>query len=296
MSTAAEIAEFRRYLAEDRRATKNTVVSYMRDLNMFADYLASLNIRGCRSVTEKDVRSYIGVMKSSGKSAATATRSVAALKRFFSYMQQTGAIRDNPAANIPVEPAEKKPPQILTGGDVELLLRQPDGLDRKGVRDKAMLELLYATGVRVSEFTALNIDDVNMETGLMRCGEQGRGRLIPVYPTALAALDEYISDVRPGLLANPGERALFVNMNGERMSRQGFWKIVKGYREKAGIDKDITPQTLRHSFAAHLLENGADLRALQELLGHSDVSTTSAYTRFVKKPLRDVYELAHPKA
>ena len=191
---------------------------------------------------------------------------------------------------------ERKYPQILTSKEVELFLEQPKCVDAKGYRDHAMLELLYATGIRVSELISLNLSDLNLSASLLRCESRGRERVIPLYHTAVKALQDYVKDIRPQIIADTEEQALFVNMNGERMSRQGFWKIIKYYQEKAGIEKDITPHTLRHSFAAHLLENGADLRSIQEMLGHADISSTQIYTHVVKKQLKDVYNKAHPRA
>ena len=208
------------------------------------------------------------------------------------------------AHNIPVNPAkgftppklERKLPEILTGKEVDLFLDQPDASEEKGCRDKAMLELLYATGIRVTELISLDIHDINLSLGFVRCSGKGKERIVPLYKAAVRALSSYINEVRPQLLDEPHQTALFVNMNGERMSRQGFWKIVKYYQEKAGITKDITPHTLRHSFAAHLLENGADLKSIQEMLGHADISSTQIYTQIVNQKLRDVYAKAHPRA
>jgi integrase/recombinase XerD len=184
----------------------------------------------------------------------------------------------------------------LTGKEVELFLEQPECVDPKGFRDRAMLELLYATGIRVSELISLDLDDLNLPGGVLRCRGKGKERTIPLYPAAVRALSEYVKNVRPLLLESPEETALFVNMNGERMSRQGFWKLIKYYQEKAGIQKEITPHTLRHSFAAHLLENGADLRSIQEMLGHADISSTQIYSRLLNQKLKDVYKKAHPRA
>ena len=205
-------------------------------------------------------------------------------------------IDQNPVRNIKLEKTEKKLPQILSGKEVELLLEQPKCSDMKGYRDKAMLEVLYATGIRVSELINLNYDDVSLSGGFLRCTGGGKTRIIPLYPEALQALADYMEDVRPKMIADPSEQSLFVNISGERMSRQGFWKIIKFYQEKAHIDKDITPHTLRHSFAAHLLENGADLRSIQEMLGHSDISSTQVYAQLVKQNLKAVYNKYHPKA
>ena len=239
---------------------------------------------------------YTNHMQEKGKSAATISRSVASLKSLFTFMVNSGMRSSNPVTNIQIEKAEKKLPQILTGKEVELLLEQPKCTDLKGYRDKAMLELLYATGIRVSELINLNVTDVNLPGGFIKCEGGGKVRIIPLYPAAIKALSEYIELIRPKMVADVLEESLFVNVSGERMSRQGFWKIIKYYQEKAQIDKDITPHTLRHSFAAHLLENGADLRSIQEMLGHSDISSTQIYAQLVKQNLKSVYNKYHPRA
>ena len=231
-----------------------------------------------------------------GKSAASVTRFVASIKSFYNYMVASGYVKSSPAKSIAAAHVERKYPEILTNREVELFLEQPQCVDAKGFRDHAMLELLYATGIRVSELIDLNVDDLNLSAGFLRCASRGRERIIPLYPAAVKALRDYEISVRPEIIADMDEQALFVNMNGERMSRQGFWKIIKYYQEKAGIQKDITPHTLRHSFAVHLLENGADLRSIQEMLGHADISSTQIYTHVVKNQLKDVYNKAHPKA
>ena len=224
------------------------------------------------------------------------TRSIASIKSFYSCLVTLGIMDHNPAKGVVPAKVERKLPQILTGKEVELLLEQPECTDLKGYRDRAMLELLYATGIRVSELISLDLKDLNLSAGFIRCASRGKERIIPLYHTAVKALQDYVRDIRPQLIADGGEQALFVNMNGERMSRQGFWKIIKYYQEKAGIEKDITPHTLRHSFAVHLLENGADLRSIQEMLGHADISSTQIYTHVVKHQLKDVYQKAHPRA
>ena len=221
---------------------------------------------------------------------------LASIKSFYNYLLSQGDIRDNPAKGVSSAKVERKYPEILTSQEVELFLEQPQCIDAKGFRDHAMLELLYATGIRVTELISLNLDDLNLAAGLIRCTSKGKERIIPLYQTAIRALQDYIRMIRPQLIADDSENALFVNMNGERMSRQGFWKIIKFYQDKAGIEKDITPHTLRHSFAVHLLENGADLRSIQEMLGHADISSTQIYTHVIKKQLKDVYQKAHPRA
>jgi len=233
-------------------------------------------------------------LEENGRSPATVSRCIASIKAFYSRFTVEGFISLNPASGISVTSAEKKPPRILTGEDVTRLLEQPDSNDPKGCRDRAMLETLYATGIRVSELIALDQTDANLATGLITC-RNGKERVIPIYAVAVGAIEHYLSFSRPKLAA-PDERALFVNTSGHRMSRQGFWKVLKGYASKATISEDITPQMLRHSFAAHLLENGADLRSLQEMLGHADISSTQVYARAVKRKLKDVYNKAHPRA
>ena len=236
-------------------------------------------------------------LQDQGKSGATISRALASLKNFYSYLVTSGSLEHSPVAgDIHVQRGEKKLPQILSGREVELLLAQPTCVDAKGYRDKAMLEVMYATGIRVTELIDLNVDDVNLELGSIRCGGTRKSRVIPLYPAALRALGSYIKDVRAAMISDPADPALFVNVNGVRMSRQGFWKILKYYQGKAGIEKDITPHTLRHSFAVHLLENGADLCSLQELMGHSDISSTQMYTHMVNQKIKSVYEKCHPKA
>ena len=289
------IMRYEDYLIHTKHASDNTVASYMRDLRQYASYLGSEGI----DVLDADqdvVSGYMNSMKANGKSAATISRALASIKSLYIFAVQNREIEENPIHNIKIDKAEKKLPQILTGKEVELLLQQPKVTEMKGCRDKAMLEVLYATGIRVSELIGLNVEDVSLSGGFIRCESGGKVRIIPLYPEALAALGDYISDVRGKMIASPAERSLFVNVSGERMSRQGFWKIIKYYQEKAQIKKDITPHTLRHSFAAHLLENGADLRSIQEMLGHSDISSTQIYAQLVKQNLKAVYNKYHPKA
>ena len=283
------------YLANERQVSKNTVSSYMCDLSQFAVFWESCGKDYFTDVTEHDVRRFLERLVETGRSPATVSRCLASLKAFFDCMMAAGVIRESPAAAVSTDVSKKTLPQILSGNEIECLLAQPCGSDPKGCRDKAMLETLYATGIRVSELIALNMFDINLSTGLVTC-RGSRERSIPLYSAAVSAIGNYLSFARPQMTAAKDESALFVNMGGGRMSRQGFWKILKQYKEKAQIKKDITPHTLRHSFAAHLLENGADLHILQEMLGHADISTTQLYARVVKKQLKDVYNKAHPRA
>ncbi len=290
------IALYEDFLLNNKKASANTVASYMRDIRQFDTYVTShLNLT-IDKVTKDQAEVYFAWLTNNGKSAATVTRSLASLKGFYSFLVSSQQVEANPVRNIHLAKVEKKLPQILTGKEVELLLDQPQCTDPKGFRDKAMLELLYATGIRVSELISLNVDDVNVPAGFIRCSSGAKQRTIPLYPGAVRAIHTYLTQVRPNLIADPAEPALFVNLNGERMSRQGFWKIIKHYQMTANIQKDITPHTLRHSFAAHLLENGADLKSIQEMLGHSDISSTQIYTQIVKQNLKTVYNKFHPKA
>ena len=276
---ADDIEAYGAYLADTKHSSQNTISSYLRDLHQFHDYVQDTLEVDLRQVTTEEIQAYVSWMLGKGKSPASATRSVASLKSFYGYLVSIGALKINPAKGVTAAKVERKYPQILTSKEVELFLEQPKCVDAKGYRDHAMLELLYATGIRVSELISLNLSDLNLSASLLRCESRGRERVIPLYHTAVKALQDYVKDIRPQIIADTEEQALFVNMNGERMSRQGFWKIIKYYQEKAGIEKDITPHTLRHSFAAHLLENGADLRSIQEMLGHADISSTQIYTQ-----------------
>ena len=290
-----DIERYGAYLKEEKHASQNTISSYLRDVTQFSEYLAGQGL-GLREATTETVQDYMNWMMGRGKSAASATRFLASIKSFYNFLMAKGDVPSNPARGVTAAKVERKYPEILTNREVELFLEQPQCVDAKGYRDHAMLELLYATGIRVSELISLNLSDLNLAAGFIRCESKGKERIIPLYHTAVKALQDYVKNTRPQLIADSDEEALFVNMNGERMSRQGFWKIIKYYQEKAGIEKDITPHTLRHSFAVHLLENGADLRSIQEMLGHADISSTQVYTQLVKKQLKDVYNKAHPRA
>ena len=273
---------YEEYLKTEKKASANTVSSYLRDMRQFASSMSDQDTE-LEEVLPQDVEGYAAQLTRKGKSAATVTRSIASIKSFYNCLIALGIMDHNPAKGVVAAKVERKLPQILTGKEVELFLEQPECTDLKGYRDRAMLELLYATGIRVSEL-------------MLRCASKGKERIIPLYPTAIRALNEYLHQVRPQLVESPEETALFVNMSGERMSRQGFWKLIKYYQEKAGIQKDITPHTLRHSFAAHLLENGADLRSIQAMLGHADISSTQIYSRLLNQKIKDVYRKSHPRA
>ena len=291
-----ELKRYERSLSDVKHASANTISSYVRDVRQFASYLTETFACGLRDAQREQICEYLRWMQEQGKSASTVSRAAASLKNFYAFLLEQNEIESNPVFDISTEKAEKKLPQILTNEEVELLLSQPKCTDAKGYRDKAMLELLYATGIRVSELISLDLNDVNLTGEYVRCVSKGRERIIPLYSAAVKALSDYIHSIRPNMIADLNERALFVNMNGERMSRQGFWKLIKHYQKTAKIDKEITPHTLRHSFATHLLENGADLQSIQEMLGHSDISSTQVYAQLVKQHLKSVYKKYHPRA
>ena len=287
--------EYAVYLETEKKAASNTQSSYLRDVRQYLQWLQEEGV-AVETAAQSDVERYTQHLTAEHKSAATITRSLASLKSFYQFLGERGWVDHNPARGLSPARVERKLPQILTSKEVELFLDQPGPADPKGCRDKAMLEVLCATGIRVSELIGLNVDHINLSASFIRCVGRDRERIIPLYATAVQALSDYLDHVRPQMVERPDEKALFVNMSGERMSRQGFWKIIKHYQEKADIQKDITPHTLRHSFAAHLLENGADLRSIQEMLGHADISSTQIYTQIVNQKLKEVYQKAHPRA
>ena len=287
---------FEKYLREEKKSSANTLSSYLRDIRQFGAYLELHTDTDFVSATEDELSEYINWLKGQGKSVATVSRCIASLKCLYAFLSIRQIIAENPSTKLVPDKGEHKLPQILTSQEVDLLLEQPECIDAKGYRDKAMLELLYATGIRVTELINLDITDINLAAGVIRCRTRDKERLIPMYAKAVKALSDYVILVRPQMIALPDEPSLFVNVNGERMSRQGFWKLIKYYQKKANIEQDLTPPTLRHSFAAHLLENGADIHAIQEMLGHADISSTQVYTQLVKKQLKDVYNKAHPRA
>lgn len=291
------ISAYENYLTKVKQASSNTVFSYLRDIRQFAAWLRDQEGTNVVDATQVNISGYLSYLEEQGRSGSTVSRSLASLKNFYSYVVSSGFLEASPVSGeIHVERGEKKLPQILTGNEVELLLSQPACIDPKGIRDKAMLEVMYATGIRVSELIDLDVGNVNLELGVIKCVGAKKSRLIPLYPAALKALTVYLNEVRDAMLAAPDEQALFVNVGGARMSRQGFWKILKHYQQSAHIEKEITPHTLRHSFAVHLLENGADLNSVQELMGHSDISSTQLYANMINNKLKSVYDKCHPKA
>jgi len=288
--------EFEKYLRETKGASNNTLESYMRDMGQFIKYLLMIGVKSITEVNRDIVDGYVEYCKKSSRSNATVTRVIASIRCFYNFLIAEGIVDSNPTAGIKTVKPEKKLPEILTQKETDLLLSQPDINDAKGCRDKAMFELLYATGIRVSELIGLNLEDINLEVGIIRCANQKTERIIPLYDSAVKTVELYIKKVRAFSVFDDSENALFVNMNGQRLTRQGFWKIIKQYTKQAGIKKDITPHTLRHSFATHLLENGAQLKDIQQMLGHSDISSTQVYAQIMKSKFSTVYNKFHPKA
>ena len=279
-SMRGEVDRFEQYLREVKQASENTVQSYRRDLMQMITYLEEKGIREAAKVTKTSLHGYILHMEEQGKAATTISRMMAAIKAFFNYECMQARIRRNPAESLHAPKVEKKAPVILSVDQVSALLAQPSGQTPKEIRDKAMLALLYATGIRVSELIGIQMEDINMNIGFLVCRDGERERTIPFGRSAKAALEEYLEHARNDLLRGKGSDYFFVNCTGGAMSRQGFWKIIKYYGEKAGIEEDITPHTLRHSFAAHLVARGADMRAVQTILGHSDMATTQMYAAY----------------
>ena len=290
------IQAYENYLSKVKHASANTIASYMRDIRQFSNWLNETAGVDVIDASQLNIGEYMRYQQQEGRSGATISRCLASLKNFYLYLVSSGFLEKTPVTEIHVDRGEKKLPQILTGREIELLLSQPVCIDAKGYRDKAMLEVMYATGMRVTELISLDVDDVNLELGIIKCNGVKKTRAIPLYPMALRALSIYLREIRDSMVADEDEMALFVNVGGVRMSRQGFWKILKHYQQTAHIDKEITPHTLRHSFAVHLLENGADVGSLQELMGHCDISSTQMYTQMVNQKLKSVYEKCHPKA
>ena len=279
-SMRGEVDRFEQYLREVKQASENTVQSYRRDLMQMITYLEEKEIREAAKVTKTSLHGYILHMEEQGKAATTISRMMAAMKAFFNYECMQACIRRNPAESLHAPKVEKKAPVVLSVDQVSALLAQPSGQTPKEIRDKAMLALLYATGIRVSELIGIQMEDINMNIGFLVCRDGERERTIPFGRSAKAALEEYLEHARNELLRGKGSDYFFVNCTGGAMSRQGFWKIIKYYGEKAGIEEDITPHTLRHSFAAHLIARGADMRAVQTILGHSDMATTQMYAAY----------------
>ena len=290
-----QVKLFLDFLKDDKKLSDNTLQSYRRDIEQYEKYVSDNKINYLK-VTEETILEYMEYLREENKKESTISRSLASIRSFYQYLIRVKKIKKDPTMTIESPKINKRTPNILTSKEVELLLDQPKDVDLKGTRDKAMLEFAYATGMRVTEMISLDIDDVKLDEGYVVCRGRSKSRNIPLGSMSLKALKEYIDDARPYLIRDESEEALFVNVNGTRLTRQGFWKIVKYYKEQAHIEKDITPHVLRHSFATHLLQNGADLKAIQTMLGHSDISSTQVYKQFQDPGIKNEYKKAHPRA
>lgn len=290
-----EVQEYISYLHNVKHTSNNTEMSYKRDLLKVCHFMQERGINSATAVKEQDLKEYIHVLEEQKLAAATVSRNIASIKAFFLYLFSEGKIQNDAALCLKAPKIEKKMPEILTMGEVSALLEQANGDSPKEIRDKAMLELLYATGIRVTELISLKVSDVNLPMHFIMCRDPHKERMIPFGTQAHDALERYLGGVRAEMVEDKSSEILFANCSGKPMSRQGFWKLIKFYAKKAGITADITPHTLRHSFAAHLVENGADLKSVQEMLGHSDISTTQIYANMNHNRIREVYAKAHPR-
>ena len=292
------VALFLSYLKNIKMSSDNTIQSYERDLKYFIQYLKEHQVQQVEGLTAEVIDAYLKDRKEHQKSMATVSRTLASIRAFCQYLMKEGLLQQNPARAIALPKIEKKVPRILSQSQITLLLEQPNVKGIKGIRDRAMLELLYATGIRVSELVALKVTDINLQQGYIICRDAHKERTIPIGKSAVAALQRYLSEVRFVLLKDNTDSSLFVNCNGNAMTRQGFWKILKTYAKYADITESITPHMLRHSFAAHLVQNGANLKSVQQMLGHSDISTTQVYMHLDKETeeLKNVYNKTHPRA
>ena len=290
-----QIKLFLEFLKNDKKLSDNTLQSYRRDVEQYYNYVNTNKINYLK-INEEGIKKYLEYLQEVGKKNSTISRSLASIRSFYHFLVRTKKTKKDPTEAIATPKVEKKAPCILSSQEIELLLNQPKDIDLKGIRDKAMLEFAYATGMRVTEIISLDVADVHMDEGFVTCQNAGKQRNIPLGSISIKALKEYIDDARPIMIKDENETALFVNVNGKRLTRQGFWKIVKFYKEQAHITKDITPHVLRHSFATHLLQNGADLKAIQTMLGHSDISSTQVYMQFQDSGIKNIYKKAHPRA
>jgi len=290
-----QIKNFLDFIENDKKASQNTLQSYRRDITQYSSYIEENRINYLK-MDEEDIRDYLRHMNEIGKKSSTISRSLASIRSFYQFLLKNKKVKRNPTEGIQSPKIERRIPAVLTSQEVELLLDQPKNVDLKGIRDKAMLEFAYATGMKVTEIISLDIDDINIEEGYVTCKNKDKARNIPLGSLSLKALKDYVENSRNILIKDEEVTALFVNTNGQRLTRQGFWKIVKYYKDQAHINKEITPHILRHSFATHLLQNGADLKAIQTMLGHSDISSTQIYMQFQDATIQNIYKKAHPRA
>ena len=291
------LESFLEYLSVERGLAENTILSYNRDLKSYIYFLKKKNINDVNTTNRTTIVSYLLLMQKKGKASSSISRACAAIKSFYQFLFREQLIDEDPTANLDAPKLEHRLPKVLTVEEVEKLLCQPDITTPLGMRDRAMLELLYATGMRVSELISISVENINLEMGFLRCiGKGSKERIVPIGDIAVDYIKDYIADARKKLLNGKESNILFLNRDGNGLTRQGFWKIIKKYSKEAEFDKKITPHTLRHSFATHLLENGADLRAVQEMLGHADISTTQIYTHITRSKIKEVYDKTHPRA
>ncbi len=290
------INDFEKFLIREKQASDNTVNAYMKDLEHFEDFVVSRGIDRITDVSNSDIVAYLMELKKQGRSKSTVNRRLTSIRTFYKFLLREGKVRENPAEDMKSPRIEKKDIEFLSIDEVNKLMTLPDE-SIKGIRDRAILELMYATGIRASELIDMKLDDLNMRMGFVKCtGEHSKARIIPIGRPARHALEDYVYDARPVLLKNSTNEKLFVNYAGESMTRQGLWKILKEYGEEAGLKIRLTPQVLRNSFAVHMLQNGADIKSIQELMGHEDIAATQAYLAVTKNRIKDVYDRAHPRA
>ena len=284
------------FLENEKKVSINTLQSYKRDLKQFEKYMLEEEREDYSELTEEGIKTYLAHMQEIGKKPSTISRGLASIRSFYQYEVKNKVVEKDPTEGIQSPKIEKRVPNVLTSNEVALLLEQPKNVNLKGIRDKSMLEFAYATGMRVTEIISLNVEDINLETGYATCRNGKKERTVPIGNMSLKALKDYILNARKIMIKDEKQNALFVNVNGKRLTRQGFWKIIKYYKDQAHIDKDITPHVLRHSFATHLLQNGADLKSIQTMLGHSDILSTQVYMQFQDESLKNIYKKAHPRA
>lgn len=289
------IKKFLEFIKVDKKLSKNTLESYQRDILQYKEYITENNINYV-NVKNEDIINYLEYLHTINKKSSTISRHLASIRLFYQYLAKSKIVKEDPTKGIQSPKIEKKAPSVLSSQEVSLLLDQPKGEDLKSIRDKAMLEIAYATGMRVTEIISLNISDIDLTNSSVTCKTENKQRIIPLGKMSLHALQEYMETARLNMIKDDNEQALFVNVNGKRLTRQGFWKIIKYYKEQAHISKEITPHVLRHSFATHLLQNGADLKSIQSMLGHSDISSTQVYMQFQDDSLKNIYKKAHPRA
>ncbi len=298
MTDVNVIENYISYLVKTKNSSSNTLAAYKRDLDVFCSFLSQSQISLLKATSE-NLTQFKGFLTDSGKSVATVSRTMSCVRSLYKYLVATNTISYNPGSQVKNDKSQKKFFEILTESEVDRLIALPDVSDFKGVRDKAMLEIMYATGIKVSELISLDVSDINLKLNFVRCHSENdtkHERVVLLYPAAVKAIQSYLNGARKYFVINPNEQALFVNVNGERMTRQGFWKILKSYAAKANIDKTITPHTLRHSFAAHLLQNGANIVDIKDILGHVDVSSTQVYAQYLKSKLQNSYLKFHHRA